>query len=102
MISPKIYLLTLQSFGIKNSGVIKELLRRFETFYMAKFPNKSKKVKWTTVMIVDPEAVKNICNASVDSKGFCFYKATNRIKRHKAMDSLGFPFFAHCTKGYTA
>lgn len=44
-------------------------------------------------MIVDPEAVKNICNASVDSKGFCFYKATNRIKRHKAMDSLGFPFF---------
>ena len=35
-------------------------------------------------MIVDPEAVKNICNASVDSKGFCFYKATNRIKRHKA------------------
>ncbi|WP_370496117.1 hypothetical protein [Trichodesmium erythraeum] len=50
-------------------------------------------------MIVAPEAVKNTCNASVDSKGFCFYEATNRIKRHKAMDGLGFPFFAHCTKG---
>ena len=43
-------------------------------------------------MIVDPEAVKNICNASVDSKGFCFYKATNRIKRHKARIVSAFPF----------
>jgi transposase len=42
--------------------------------------------------------VKNTCNASVDSKGFCSYKATNGIKRHLAVDSLGFPFFTHCTK----
>jgi hypothetical protein len=34
----------------------------------------------------------------VDSKGFCSYKATNGIKRHLAIDSLGFPFFTHCTK----
>jgi transposase len=34
----------------------------------------------------------------VDSKGFCFYKATNGIKRHLAVDTLGFPFFTHCTK----
>jgi hypothetical protein len=31
-------------------------------------------------------------------KGYCFYKATNGIKRHLAVDTLGFPFFTHCTK----
>jgi Transposase DDE domain len=41
--------------------------------------------------------VKNTCNAEVASKGFCFYKATNGIKRHLAVDTLGFPFFTHCT-----
>jgi hypothetical protein len=41
--------------------------------------------------------VKNTRNASVESKGFCFYKATNGIKRHLASDTLGFPFFTHCT-----
>ena len=40
--------------------------------------------------------MQNTCNASVDSKGFCFYKATNGIKRHLAVDTLGFPFFTHC------
>lgn len=42
--------------------------------------------------------MKNTCNASVESKGFCSYKATNGIKRHLAIDTLGFPFFTHCTK----
>jgi hypothetical protein len=42
--------------------------------------------------------VKNTCNAGVESKGFCFYKATNGIKRHLAVDTLGLPFFTHCTK----
>ncbi|WP_392477875.1 hypothetical protein [Nostoc sp. C110] len=42
--------------------------------------------------------MKNTCNASVESKGFCFYKATNGIKRHLAIDTLGFPFFTHCTR----
>ena len=49
------------------------------------------------MIIVDSQAVKNTCTASVDSKGFCFYKATNGIKRHLAIDTLGFPFFTHCT-----
>ncbi len=44
--------------------------------------------------------MKNTCNASVDSKGFCFYKSTNGIKRHLAVDTLGFPFFSHCTPAY--
>lgn len=47
--------------------------------------------------MADSQAVKNTCNASVDSKGFCFYKATNGIKRHIAVDTLGFPFFTLCT-----
>ena len=42
--------------------------------------------------------MQNTCNASIDSKGFCFYKATNGIKRHLAVDTLGFPFFTHCTR----
>ena len=48
--------------------------------------------------MIDSQAVKNTCNAGIDSKGFCFYKSTNGIKRHLAVDSLGFPFFTHCTK----
>jgi transposase len=49
-------------------------------------------------MLIDSQAVKNTCNASIDSKGYCFYKSTNGIKRHLAVDTLGFPFFTHCTK----
>ena len=49
-------------------------------------------------MIIDSQAVKNTCNAGVDSKGYCLYKATNGIKRHLAVDTLGFPFFTHCTR----
>lgn len=49
------------------------------------------------MILIDSQAVKNTCNASVESKGFCFYKATNGIKRHLAVDILGFPFFTHCT-----
>ncbi len=48
--------------------------------------------------MIDSQAVKNTCNASVESKGSCFYKSTNGIKRHLAVDTLGFPFFTHCTK----
>jgi hypothetical protein len=59
--------------------------------------NKLKKTKWTTLIIIDSQAVKNTCNADVDSKGFCFYKESNGIKRHLAVDTLGLPFFTHCT-----
>ena len=47
--------------------------------------------------MIDSQAVKNTCNASIESKGFCRYKATNGIKRHLAVDTLGFPFFTYCT-----
>jgi Transposase DDE domain len=57
-----------------------------------------KKPEWTTLILIDSQAVKNTCNASIESKGFCFYKCTNGIKRHLAVDILGFPFFTHCTK----
>ena len=50
------------------------------------------------MIIIDSQAVKNTCNASIESKGFCLYKSTNGIKRHLAVDILGFPFFTHCTK----
>lgn len=50
------------------------------------------------MLIIDSQAVKNTCNASVEAKGFCHYKCTNGIKRHLAVDTLGFPFFSHCTK----
>lgn len=44
-------------------------------------------------------AVKNTCNVVVlNSIGFCHYKCTNGIKRHLAIDTLGLPFFTHCTK----
>lgn len=55
--------------------------------------------------------MKNTCTASIETKGFCFYKFTNGrefwgrfsvpksliIKRHLAVDTLGLPFFRHCT-----
>ncbi|PLZ07035.1 hypothetical protein CBP27_09210 [Fischerella thermalis WC542] len=50
------------------------------------------------MLIIDSQAVKNTCNASVQSKGFCHYKCTNGIKRHLAVDTLGLPFFTHCTQ----
>ena len=43
-----------------------------------------KKAKWTTLLLIDSQAVKNTCNANIESKGFCFYKCTNGIKRHLA------------------
>ncbi len=61
-------------------------------------PTSQKKPKWTRLLLIDSQAVKNTCNASVKSKGFCHYKCTNGIKRHLAVDTLGLPFFTHCTK----
>lgn len=64
---------------------------------MGKCVKESKK-KWTTLLIIDSQAVDNTCNASIESKGFCRYKCVNGIKRHLAVDTLGLPFFTHCTK----
>ena len=73
--------------------------REHQTYFTRKnTPTGQKKAKWTTLIIIDSQAVKNTCNASVKSKGFCFYKATNGIQRHLAVDTLGFPFFVHCTQ----
>jgi hypothetical protein len=47
---------------------------------------------------VDSQAVKNTFSAGSESKGFCFYKSTNGIKRHLAVDVLGYPVFTHCSK----
>lgn len=60
-------------------------------------PTGEKKATWTTLILIDSQAVKNTCNASVTSIGYCFYKSTNGIKRHLAVNTLGFPFFTHCT-----
>ena len=50
----------------------------------------------------DSQAVKNTCCAGAASKGFCFYKVTNGIKRHLLVDILGFPFFTLCTPANVA
>lgn len=79
----------------RAAGVIEELMN---VLHQKVRQQVKKKPQWTTLIIIDSQAVKNTCNASVESKGFCFYKATNGIKRHLAVDTLGFPFFTHCTK----
>jgi len=56
-----------------------------------------KKPQYTRLMMIDSQAVKNTCNAAKETSGFCFYKSTNGIKRHLGVDTLGLPFFTHCT-----
>ena len=94
---PRIYRLTQQYFGTciqwRAEGVIE---RMRDVLHAQVRSSGKKKAKWTTLIIIDSQAVKNTCNASVESKGFCFYKATNGIKRHLAVDTLGFPFFSYC------
>ena len=41
---------------------------------------------------------KNTDTANIETKGFCWYKATNGIKRHLLVDVLGNPYFVRCTK----
>jgi transposase len=78
----------------RAAGVIETLM---STLHEQVREQVKKKPKWTTLIIIDSQSVKNTCNASVESKGYCFYKSTNGIKRHLAIDTLGFPFFTHCT-----
>ncbi|MEG4494342.1 IS5 family transposase [Microcoleus sp. D3_18_C4] len=79
----------------REQGVLEELMKLLHSQVRSQV---KKKPKWTRLMIIDSQAVKNTCNASIASKGYCFYKSTNGIKRHLAVDTLGFPFFTHCTK----
>jgi transposase len=78
----------------REAGTVEQLMTIFHEQVRGQV---GKKPQWTTLIMIDSQAVKNTCNASVKTKGFCFYKATNGIKRHLAVDSLGFPFFTHCT-----
>ena len=41
---------------------------------------------------------KNTDTADIETKGFCWYKSTNGIKRHLLVDVLGNPYFVHCTR----
>lgn len=41
---------------------------------------------------------KNTDTANLETKGFCWYKSTNGIKRHLLVDVLGNPYFVRCTK----
>lgn len=41
---------------------------------------------------------KNTDTADIETKGFCWYKATNGIKRHLLVDVLGNPYFVRCTR----
>jgi transposase len=40
---------------------------------------------------------KNTDTANRETKGYCWYKATNGIKRQVLVDVLGNPYFVHCT-----
>jgi len=41
---------------------------------------------------------KNTDTADLETKGYCWYKTTNGIKRHLLVDVLGNPYFVQCTK----
>jgi hypothetical protein len=41
---------------------------------------------------------QNTDTAGIETKGFCHYKFTNGIKRHLLVDTLGNPYFIHCSK----
>lgn len=41
---------------------------------------------------------KNTDTANIETKGYCWYKTTNGIKRHLLVDVLGNPYFVCCTR----
>ena len=58
-----------------------------------------KKPQWTRLLIIDSQAVKNTCTASVESKGFCHLHLHQRYQASfRVFVRLGLPFFTHCTK----
>jgi len=79
----------------REAGVLNQIM---DTLHGKVREQVKKKPRWTTLLIIDSQAVKNTCNAGIASQGFCHYKVTNGIKRHLAVDTIGFPFFTHCTK----
>lgn len=43
---------------------------------------------------------KNTDTANRETKGYCWYKATNGIKRHLLVDVLGTPYLVHCSPAH--
>ena len=44
------------------------------------------------------KSAKNTDTADIKTKGFCWYKATNGIKRHLLVDVSGNPYFVRYSK----
>lgn len=64
----------------------------------ARGAQQSEKNEFPSLLIGDSMCAKNTDTADIETKGFCWYKATNGIKRHLLVDVLGNPYFVHCTK----
>ena len=58
----------------------------------------SKKNEFPNLLIGDSMCAKNTDTADLETKGYCWYKTTNGIKRHLLVDVLGNPYFVRCTK----
>lgn len=58
----------------------------------------SEKNEFPGLLIGDSMCAKNTDTADIETKGFCWYKATNGIKRHLLVDVLGNVYFVRCTK----
>ena len=41
---------------------------------------------------------ENTDTANIETKGYCWYKSTNGIKRHLLVDVSGNPYFVRCTR----
>lgn len=50
------------------------------------------------MLIGDSMCAQNTDTANLETKGFCWYKTTNGIKRHLLVDVLGNVYFVRCTK----
>ena len=58
----------------------------------------SEKNDQPSLLIGDSMCAKNTDTADKQTKGYCWYKTTNGIKRHLLVDVLGNPYFVGCTK----
>lgn len=58
----------------------------------------NEKNEFPSLLIGDSMCAKNTDTANKETKGYCWYKATNGIKRHLLVDVLGNPYFVSCTK----
>ncbi len=59
---------------------------------------RTKKNSYPSLLLGDSMCAKNTDTANIETKGYCWYKSTNGIKRHLLVDVLGNPYFVHCTR----